>query len=236
MLALENVSVRYGDLAALSDVSIDVQVGRFVSIIGPNGAGKSTLFKAISGTVPLAGGRILFEGEDILRIPAAQRPRRFGIAHVPENRQMFKSLTVIENLQLGATPLGTRGDPARNIDYVVELFPALKTHLYRPAGTLSGGQQQMVAIGRGLVSSPRLLMLDEPSMGLSPAIVTMIFDRIATIHRESNLTVMLVEQRAAEALEVCDHGYVLSTGRIVAAGAGKDLIRDPQVSEAYLGG
>ena len=234
MLSLDGVCVRYGGLAALVDVSLHVDTGEFVSVIGPNGAGKSTLFKAISGTVPLVGGTIVFDSVDLARMPAARRPH-LGIAHVPENRQVFKTLSVVENIELGTTALRDRAKTAENIEYAMDLFPILRDRRSQPAGTLSGGEQQMLAIARGLVSSPRLLLLDEPSMGLAPAIVSQIFERIERIHRETKLTIVLVEQRVVEALEVCDRGYVLSTGRVVTSGAGRDLLRDKQVNEAYLG-
>ena len=234
MLSLEGVSVRYGGLAALVDISLRVNTGELVSVIGSNGAGKSTLFKAISGTVPLDAGKILFDGIDLASVPAARRPH-LGIAHVPENRQVFKSLSVVENLELGTTALRDRTGVGRNLDYVMELFPILRDRRDQAAGTLSGGEQQMLAIARGLVSSPRLLLLDEPSMGLAPAIVSQIFERIERIHREANLAIILVEQRVVEALEVCDRGYVLSTGRVVTTGLGRELLTDKQVNEAYLG-
>jgi branched-chain amino acid transport system ATP-binding protein len=234
MLSLDGLSVRYGGLAALVDISLRVDTGELVAVIGPNGAGKSTLLKAISGTVPLAGGRIAFDGIDLARVPAPRRPH-LGIAHVPENRQVFKTLSVVENLELGTTALKDRASVGRNLDYAMELFPVLRERRNQPAGTLSGGEQQMLAIARGLVSSPRLLLLDEPSIGLAPAIVTQIFERIERIHREANLTIVLVEQRVMEALEVCDRGYVLSTGRVVTTGSGRELLRDKQVNEAYLG-
>ena len=234
MLSLEGVSVRYGGLAALVDVSLHVAAGEFVSVIGPNGAGKSTLFKAISGTVPLAHGTIRFDGIDLATVSAPKRAH-LGIAHVPENRQVFKSLSVLENLELGTTSLKERANRGRNIDYVMDLFPILRDRTGQAAGTLSGGEQQMLAIARGLVSSPRLLLLDEPSIGLAPAIVTQIFERIERIHRETNFTIVLVEQRVVEALEICDRGYVLSTGRVVTTGAGRELLKNKQVNEAYLG-
>ena len=234
MLSLDRVSVRYGGLAALVDISLTVEAGEFVSVIGPNGAGKSTLFKAISGTVPLAQGRIVFDGTDLARVPAARRPH-FGIAHVPENRQVFKSLSVLENLELGTTALKDRARRAQNIDYVMDLFPILRDRRQQAAGTLSGGEQQMLAIARGLVSSPRLLLLDEPSIGLAPTIVSQIFEQIARIHREGNLTIVLVEQRVVEALEVCDRGYVLSTGHVVTTGPGRELLKNKQMNAAYLG-
>ncbi|MEP9375731.1 ABC transporter ATP-binding protein [Aquabacter sp. CN5-332] len=234
MLSLHKVCVRYGGLSALTDVSLEVGEGEFVTVIGPNGAGKTTLMKAISGVVPLAGGRIMLSGTDLSKVPAQKRPH-LGLAHVPENRQVFGGLSVLENLALGTTSLA---DPARreaNIEYVLDLFPILRERTTQLAGTLSGGQQQMLAIGRGLASSPKVLLLDEPSMGLAPSIVDMIFERIARIHRETGLTVVLVEQRAIEALELCTRAYVLTTGRVVASGAGRDLMRNEEVSRAYLG-
>jgi branched-chain amino acid transport system ATP-binding protein len=235
MLSVNNASVKYGGLSALTDVSIEVKAGEFVAIIGPNGAGKTTLFKAISGVVPLAAGRISFEGRDLANVKAAERPH-LGIAHVPEYRQVFGGLSVRENLRLGTTALKTRSARDGNIDHVLDIFPILRDRLEQPAGTLSGGQQQMLAIGRGLVSSPKLLLLDEPSMGLAPAIVDLIFETIARTQRESRLTIILVEQRAVEALELCDRAYVLSTGRVALSGAGKELLRSEQVNQAYLGG
>jgi branched-chain amino acid transport system ATP-binding protein len=235
MLSIEGLSVHYGGLAALTDVSLTVRAGEFVTVIGPNGAGKSTLFKTISGTVPLASGRIVFEGQDLTTIPAAQRPH-LGIAHVPEYRQVFGGMTVRENLELGTTPLTSAADRAKNIDHAMELFPILRERADQYAGTLSGGEQQMLAIGRGLASSPKLLLLDEPSMGLAPALVAHIFERIRYIHKESRMTLVLVEQRAVDALRLCDRAYVLSTGRIVLSGAGTELLGDEKVNRAYLGG
>jgi len=235
MLNLNNASVRYGGLSALTDVSIEVNAGEFVAIVGPNGAGKTTLFKAISGVVPLAAGRISFEGKDLAGVKASERPH-LGIAHVPEYRQVFGGLSVRENLRLGTTALKMPSVRDSNIERVLDIFPILRDRLEQPAGTLSGGQQQMLAIGRGLVSSPKLLLLDEPSMGLAPAIVDLIFEQIARTQRESKLTIILVEQRAVEALELCDRAYVLSTGRVALSGTGKELLRNEQVNQAYLGG
>jgi len=235
MLSIEGLSVQYGGLAALTDVSLTVQAGEFVTVIGPNGAGKSTLFKAISGTVPLAGGRVVFEGQDLTNVPAERRPH-LGIAHVPEYRQVFGGMTVRENLELGTTPIASTADRARNIDHAMELFPILRERADQFAGTLSGGEQQMLAIGRGLVSSPKLLLLDEPSMGLAPTLVAQIFERIRQIHNEAKLTVVLVEQRAVDALRLCDRAYVLSIGRVVMSGKGSELLGDEKVNRAYLGG
>ena len=234
MLSIDGLTVRYGGLAALTDVTMNVSAGEFVTIIGPNGAGKSTLFKAISGAVPIAAGRIIFEGQDLAKVPAAKRPH-LGIAHVPEYRQVFSGMTVRENLELGTTPIRADASKDRNIEYVMELFPILRERANQSAGTLSGGEQQMLAIGRGLVSSPKLLLLDEPSMGLAPALVDQIFERIQHIHKSAKVALVLVEQRAVDALHLCDRAYVLSTGRIVMGGTGRQLLGDEKVNQAYLG-
>jgi branched-chain amino acid transport system ATP-binding protein len=234
MLAIDGLSVSYGGLAALSGVSLNVEEGRFVAIVGPNGAGKTTLFKAVSGTVIPAGGRILFEGRDLLAIPPARRAH-LGIAHVPEGRQVFAAMTVLENLEMGAYSTRGRLEWQRNLDRILTLFPVLAERRGQLAGTLSGGEQQMLAIGRGIASAPRLLLLDEPSMGLAPAIADLIFDRIAALHREDKVTLILVEQRVAEALESCDYGYVLETGRVVLEGTHRTLMADDRIRRAYLG-
>jgi len=234
MLALEGIEVRYGGLQALRGVSLHVATGEFVAVIGPNGAGKTTLFKAISGVVPLAAGSIIFDGQEIGTLPAAARPHR-GIAHVPEGRQVFGDLTVEENLLLGTEALGRRGAAARNVERAFALFPILGERRKQQAGALSGGQQQMLAIGRGLASSPRLLMLDEPSMGLAPTIVDGIFEAVHRLNREEGLTVLIVEQRAIEAIEICDRGYVLSTGAVTLQGTRAELLADTTLREAYLG-
>jgi branched-chain amino acid transport system ATP-binding protein len=234
MLELENVHVAYGGLKALDGVSVKVGIGDFVSIIGPNGAGKTTLFKAISGAVTPVSGRILLDGRDLARVAPSERPH-LGIAHVPEGRQVFPNLTVHENLEMGAWTRAGRSDWNANLEYILKLFPVLGQRTRQLAGTLSGGEQQMVAIGRGLASSPRLLMLDEPSMGLAPAIVDTIFERIVEIRRDRKLTVLLVEQRAVEALQSCDRGYVLETGRVVLEGAHDALLSNDRVRKAYLG-
>lgn len=234
MLRVERLCVAYGGLVALQDVSVAVGKGQLVAVIGSNGAGKSTLFKAISGVVAMQSGRLLFGDADIgAEAPAARAAR--GIAHVPEGRQVFKSMSVEENLALGAFRAAARPSYRCNLDMIYALFPQLKEYRTRLAGTLSGGQQQMLAIGRGLAADPELLMLDEPSMGLAPFVVDEIFDSILKLHRERKLTILLVEQRAAEALEQCDSGYVLETGRIVLAGDGTALMANPLVRSAYLG-
>ena len=234
LLELEDVHVAYGGLKALDGISVWVGNGDFVSIIGPNGAGKTTLFKAISGAVTPASGRIRFDGQDLSRVPPPDRPH-LGIAHVPEGRQVFPNLTVLENLEMGAWTDAGRRDWNSNLAYILKLFPVLAERQRQLAGTLSGGEQQMLAIGRGLASSPRLLMLDEPSMGLAPTIVDSIFERIVEIRRDRQLTVLLVEQRAVEALQSCDRGYVLETGRVVLEGAHDALLADDRVRKAYLG-
>jgi branched-chain amino acid transport system ATP-binding protein len=234
VLEVINLSVSYGGLRALTDVSLSVEEGQFVTVVGPNGAGKSTLFKAISGIVPAAGGQITFMGESLLGLAPARRAH-LGIAHVPEGRQVFKTLTVRENLEMGAYPKAGRDAWHHTLDRIHTLFPILAERAMQLAGTLSGGEQQMVAIGRGLASAPRLLMLDEPSMGLAPTVADTIFERVSQIHREDGVTILLVEQRVAEALELSDHGYVLETGRMVLDGPYETLLQDDRVRKSYLG-
>ena len=233
MLTVESLSVAYGGLTALREISLVVQAGQFVSIVGPNGAGKTTLFKAISGTVPPIAGRISFEGHDLLAVAPWQRAH-FGIAHVPEGRQVFGSMSVMENLEMGSHPQSGRRDWERNLERIFALFPILAERRGQPAGTLSGGEQQMLAIGRGIASSPRLLMLDEPSMGLAPMVADLIFERITQLHR-NGLAILLVEQRVAEAVQSCDFGYVLETGRVVLAGDNQSLLANDSIKSVYLG-
>ena len=234
MLTLENLSVSYAGLMALNGVSLQVGAGEFVAVVGPNGAGKTTLFKAISGTVPAASGSIAFGGVNLMAIPPAQRPH-LGIAHVPEGRQVFSSLTVLENLEMGAYTRAGKAKWEENLALVYQLFPRLKDRAKQLAGTLSGGEQQMLSIGRGLASAPQILMLDEPSLGLAPAVADAIFEVIEQIHRERGLAILLVEQRVAEALESCDRGYVLESGRMVLTGTHETLVSDPRVKQTYLG-
>ena len=234
MLSIDGLSVSYGGLAALRGVSLAVEEGQFVAVVGPNGAGKTTLFKAISGTVAPAGGRIVFRGEDLLAVPPHRRAR-LGIAHVPEGRQVFAAMTVLENLEMGAYSLPAGPERRRGLDRIFTLFPVLAERRRQLAGTLSGGEQQMLASGRGIASAPRLLLLDEPSMGLAPVIADLIFERIAALHREDGMTLILVEQRVVEALESCDYGYVLETGRVVLEGTHRALMADDRVRRAYLG-
>jgi branched-chain amino acid transport system ATP-binding protein len=233
VLKIRSLDVAYGGLRALSGVSLDVERGQFVAVVGPNGAGKTTLFKTISGVVTPAGGEISYNGQNLLAVPPAERAQ-LGIAHVPEGRQVFASMTVMENLEMGAYTRKGQARWSESLGMILELFPILSERRDQLAGTLSGGEQQMLAIGRGLASAPDLLMLDEPSMGLAPTIVDAIFERINQVHK-TGLTILLVEQRVAEALETCDHGYVLETGRVALEGTHKTLMSDERVRRAYLG-
>lgn len=234
MLRITDLCVSYGDLHALSNVNISVAAGSFVAIVGANGAGKSTLFKAISGTVAATSGQILFDGKDLASVSPHERAR-LGIAHVPEGRQVFSGLTVLENLEMGAQTAHARAQWKSSLENIYALFPRLKERAGQLAGTLSGGEQQMVAIGRGLASCPKLLMFDEPSMGLAPAVADAIFERIEQIHRETSVTILLVEQRVAEALSACNYGYVLESGHIALEGTHEMLVSDARIKKAYLG-
>ena len=234
MLEISNLDVAYGGLVALRGVSIEVRSGEFISVIGPNGAGKTSLFKAISGQAPVVAGSIHFDGKSLLDIMPWDRPH-LGIAHVPEGRQVFRSMTVEENLFLGQEARGTRKGKGTDLDSIYSFFPRLAERRRQFAGTLSGGEQQMLAIGRGLACSPRLMMLDEPSMGLAPTIVDQIFEAVHAFHKESGLTILMVEQRAAEAIEGCDRGYVLSSGAVVSEGNRAELLKSEKVKSAYLG-
>jgi len=234
VLSIRSLNVAYGGLHALRDVSLEVARGQFVAVVGSNGAGKSTLFKTISGTVAPVSGAIAYNGRDLLAVSPAERAQ-LGIAHVPEGRQVFASMTVMENLEMGAYTRNGRSRWAQLLPTILELFPVLGERRDQLAGTLSGGEQQMLAIGRGLASAPELLMLDEPSMGLAPAVVDVIFERIQQVHRDHGLTILLVEQRVAEALEACDRGYLLDTGRVALEGSHDDLMSDARVRRAYLG-
>jgi branched-chain amino acid transport system ATP-binding protein len=229
MLEVEGLASRYGRIPALDGVSLTVASGELVAIVGANGAGKTTLLRTLSGVQPMTGGRIAFEGADISRETPRQRVRR-GIVQVPEGRQVFGELSVEDNLLLGAFARG-RGT---FVDEVWAMFPILREKRAEQAGTLSGGQQQMLALGRALMADPRLLLLDEPSMGLAPRLVAEIFIHIKAL-RGRGTTILLVDQNARAALGVADRGYVMETGRLVAEGRAADLLRDPQVQRAYLG-
>jgi branched-chain amino acid transport system ATP-binding protein len=234
VLRLDGICAGYSVVPVLKHVSLTVEAGQFVAIVGPNGAGKTTLFKTISGIVQPSAGTITFEGVDLANIPAAKRPH-LGIAHVPEGRQVFPSLSVMENLEMGAFTDSGRRAWKQNLERIFTLLPVLAERRDQFAGTLSGGEQQMVAIGRGLASAPKLLMLDEPSMGLAPAIADFIFEKLIEIRTETKLTILLVEQRVAEALDTADRGYVLEAGRVVLEGNNATLRADDRIRQAYLG-
>jgi branched-chain amino acid transport system ATP-binding protein len=235
LLELDGVAVHYGRIQALEGVSVTVEDGEIVALIGANGAGKTTTMRAISGIRPLSAGRIVFDGEDITRLRADLRVRR-GICQAPEGRGVFPGLTVLENLDMGAYTRKDRRAPAyrEDLDRVFELFPRLAERRNQAGGTLSGGEQQMVAIGRALMARPRVLLLDEPSMGLAPQIIQQIFRIISDIN-EAGTTVLLVEQNASQALALAHRAYVLETGRVVQHGTGRQLLEDPAVRNAYLG-
>jgi branched-chain amino acid transport system ATP-binding protein len=233
MLTIRGLNVFYGAIQALSDVSIDVKEGEIVSIIGSNGAGKSTLLRTISGLVRPRGGSVEFLGND-LTSTAPDKIVRLGISQSPEGRRIFTSMTVRENLLLGAH-IRKDGDIQADMEKVMSRFPRVRERLTQSAGTMSGGEQQMLAICRALMSRPKLLLLDEPSMGLAPNLVTEIFNIVSHL-KETGVTILLVEQNAHRALEVADRAYVLETGVMQMTGPGRDLLTDPRVKEFYLGG
>ncbi len=233
MLTLRNVQTFYGDLQALFGVSLSVREGEIVSVIGNNGAGKTTTLMTISGVLRARKGDIQFDGRRIDAMKPADIVSR-GLGHVPEGRQLFPSMTVEDNLLMGACARRARGQRGETIARVYELVPRLRERRRQLAGTLSGGEQQMVAIGRGLMGLPRLLMLDEPSLGLSPVMVTAMFEAIRQINRDGT-TILLVEQNVFRALKLSHRGYILEDGRVVAEGASEDLLRNPQVRATYLG-
>lgn len=233
MLEFKNVSTYYGKIQALHDVSLQVNQGEIVTLIGANGAGKTTLLMTLCGDPKPRDGQILFEGEDITPWHTS-RIMRGDIAIVPEGRRIFSRLTVEENLHMGAFFI-EKAEQAALLEEVYTLFPRLRERMHQRAGTMSGGEQQMLAIGRALMSKPRLLLLDEPSLGLAPIIIQQIFDIIQQL-RERGMTIFLVEQNANQALKLADRGYVLETGRVVLSGSGAELLADPAVRQAYLGG
>ena len=233
-LEIDGLEVAYGRTTALHGVSITVGEGQVVCLIGANGAGKTTAMRAISGLVRPRAGRVRFAGQDITG-QAAHRIAAAGLRQVPEGRQCFAELTVMENLALGAYLVPGRGEVARRQDAVLARFPRLRERLHQLAGSMSGGEQQMLAIGRALMGAPRLLLLDEPSMGLAPLFVEEIFAIIAALKAEGT-TILLVEQNASAALDVADHAYVLETGRIVLSGPAAEVASNPAVAAAYLGG
>jgi branched-chain amino acid transport system ATP-binding protein len=234
MLNVKEITIAYGGMEALHKVSIKLEGGEFLSIIGSNGAGKSTLLKAISGTVKCTSGEIYFMDTNITRMIPCKRTE-LGIIHIPEGRRIFPNLTVTENLELGAYRSEARHSVAKNLPIITQFFPILKERRNQLGGTLSGGEQQMLAIGRGLMANPRLLMLDEPSLGLSPLLADFIFDVIKDIREKLKFNIILVEQRAIEALELCDRGYILESGRITISSDRETLIGNSLVQKAYLG-
>jgi branched-chain amino acid transport system ATP-binding protein len=234
MLEIRDMVCAYGQVAALKGVTLSVKAGQLIALIGANGAGKSTTLRAISGLVPPRSGTMIFDGEDITGA-SPQRVLTCGIAHCPEGRRVFPHMTVEENLDMGAYLRSDRAGIAADRDRIYGEFPRLADRRRQAAGTLSGGEQQMLAIGRALMSRPRLIMLDEPSLGLAPNIVERTFDIIRSI-RDTGTTVLLVEQNAFAALQMCDHAYLLEGGRVVLSGAGADLIENEHVRRAYLGG
>ena len=233
MLYFDNVSTFYGKIQALHDVSVEVRQGEIVTLIGANGAGKSTLLMTLCGSPQAATGSIRYQGEELVGLETPEIMRK-SIAVVPEGRRVFSRLTVEENLVMGGF-FTAKAEFQEQLDKVLQLFPRLQERLSQRAGTMSGGEQQMLAIGRALMSKPKLLLLDEPSLGLAPIIIQQIFDIIEQL-RKDGVTVFLVEQNANQALKLADRGYVLENGRIVMQGSGHDLLNDPKVRDAYLGG
>lgn len=234
MLELKNVQAGYGNIQALREVSLTIHSGEIVTLIGANGAGKSTTLMAISGIVPCRGGVVLLQGREIQGL-APDRIVAMGVCQVPEGRRIFADLTVQENLDLGAFPRKDKVGVRQDLEYVFSLFPVLAQRRRQYGGTLSGGEQQMLAMSRALMARPRLLLLDEPSMGLAPLMIRQIFKIIKEINREHNTTIFLVEQNAHQALGIADRGYVIESGRIVLADSADKLLANPEVRKAYLG-
>ncbi len=233
MLEIKDLQVYYGVIQAIKDVSFEVNEGEVIALIGANGAGKTTILQTITGLLPAKGGEVLYEGINLQKIP----PHKIvghGIAHVPEGRRVFSQLTVYDNLLMGAFTRTNKAEIAESLENVYQRFPRLKERKNQLSGTLSGGEQQMLAMGRALMSHPKIVLMDEPSMGLSPILVEEIFDIIKSISK-SGTTVLLVEQNAKKALAISDRAYVLETGKIVLAGDAKDLLNDESVKKAYLG-
>lgn len=233
MLEIKDLEVHYGVIRAIKGISFEVNQGEVIALIGANGAGKTTTLHTITGLIRPSGGQIIFDGKDITKTPA-HKIVSMGMAHVPEGRRIFQQLSVLENLKLGAYTRKNSSEIADSLKMVYERFPRLEERKNQVAGTLSGGEQQMLAMGRALMSKPRIILMDEPSMGLSPLLVSEIFDIIKVI-RESGTTVLLVEQNAQKALSIADRAYVLETGAISLSGKATDLINDESVRKAYLG-
>ena len=235
MLEIENLEVGYGTIKALHGVSLRVNQGSIVTLIGANGAGKSTTLRAISGLIKARGGKVRYDGEDITNLPAHAIVAR-GLCHVPEGRMVFANLTVEENLRMGAYLRKDKAGVAADMEFGYEMFPRLRERRHQVAGTMSGGEQQMLAIARAIMSKPRCLMLDEPSLGIAPILVRSIFEQIVAINKERGITILLVEQNANLALAVSHHGYVLETGKVLFDDTSAALRTNPQVRAAYLGG
>ena len=235
MLTVTDLSVSYGAISALGGISFQIRPGSIATLIGANGAGKTTTLRTISGLLRAKSGRVTFGGADITKLPPHQIVAR-GLCHVPEGRMIFSNLTVDENLSMGAYLQKDKERIARDRDYVFSIFPRLKERLTQQAGTLSGGEQQMLAIGRALMGGPKLLMLDEPSLGIAPKLISTIFEKIVEINRSHGITILLVEQNANLALEISHDAFVLETGRIVMQGKSPELRANPELKAAYLGG
>jgi len=234
MLKIKDLVVKYGGITAVKDISLEIGAGETVALIGANGAGKSSALNAVSGLLRIASGTIAFDGKDITGV-SPDRIVEMGLVQVPEGRQIFTRLTVEENLRMGAFVNRDKADAERNRERVLSLFPILKERARQSAGTLSGGEQQMLAIGRALMSSPKMLLLDEPSMGLSPIMTQEVFNVLRSL-KDENITIFVVEQNAYEALELADRAYIMETGTIALEGRSADLINDERVKNAYLGG
>jgi branched-chain amino acid transport system ATP-binding protein len=235
MLEVKNLKVNYGAITALQGISLEVKQGDIVTLIGANGAGKTTTLHAISGLIKSQSGEVLYQGQNIANLPAHEIVK-LGMSHVPEGRMVFANLTVLENLQMGAYLRKDRQGIRQEMDYVFGIFPRLMERQKQVAGTLSGGEQQMLAIGRALMSRPKFLMLDEPSLGIAPLLVKTIFEKIVEINKQQGISILLVEQNANLALEISRYGYVLETGRIILQDQSAALRQNPQVKSAYLGG
>ncbi len=233
MLALDGVNAGYGSFQALFDISLEVRFGEAVGVIGPNGAGKSTLMRVISGMIPPKGGALSMEGRSLTSVKPHQIVE-LGIAHVPENRRLFPRMTVEDNLKLGAFHPGARAKAAEQLEFVYSLFPRMKERRGQLAGTMSGGEQQMCAIGRALMSGPKILLMDEPSAGLAPVVVQQVFDLVRNI-RERGYTVLIVEQNVEQVLQVVDRAYLLEAGTIVDSGDAADLRESETIRKAYMG-
>ena len=233
ILEVKDLQVYYGVIQALKGISFEVNQGEIIALIGANGAGKTTTLQTITGMIPSKGGSIIYDGQDITRMPGYKLVP-MGIAHVPEGRRVFAEMSVLQNLKLGAYTRSNKNEIEETIKMIYERFPRLEERKNQMAGTLSGGEQQMLAMGRALMSRPKLLMLDEPSLGLAPLVVQGIFDIIRTVN-EQGVTVLLIEQNANMALKIADYAYVLETGNITKSGTGAELLADESIKEAYLG-